>query len=356
MLATIIVRRLLSHMPVMANEVLDILKPDHGKLFIDMTFGAGGHSRKLLESNKSITILAVDRDELGYQNAQRLSKEIAIRSEKLNIKQKVVPILGKFSDAVNQLALHGASDGAHGVLFDLGASSMQYDDPTRGFSLSSDGPLDMRMDRSNSSQQPTAADVVNTLDTEELARIFKVYGEEKRSRKIASAIVDSRFMLKKIHTTKELANIVLSVLSQHITHDSLGRMSHPATKVFMALRMFVNNELNELDYALRKIKDYLVPGSGTAVILTFHSLEDRIVKRHFTGVDIDEPIVRRLSQHSRNRANILDKIDDLEALDKCKDWRPLFRHVVLPSTEEVTINARSRSAKLRAATRIEHVV
>lgn len=361
-------RRSIPHVPVMLKEVVELLRPEDGKTFIDMTFGAGGHTRGLLETNKSIRVIAVDRDPVAFSLAQKLAAEVAIKSERLSIKQSVIPIHGKFSSVMRDIHLNGVSYGSvHGVLFDLGSSSMQYDDKERGFSLSGDGPLDMRMDTSNDSDV-TAEDVVNNLNEQELAIIFKTLGEDRRSRKIANAIIDARTLIGRIKTTHELARIIDS--SAPASMDALNRYSHPGTKVFQALRIFVNNELNELNYAIDKIREFLISApkeatdklddqalleqpAGRAVVLTFHSLEDRIVKRHFTGVDINEPVIRRLSQHDRIRTNTLASKEELENMDKFKKWMPILKHVKKPSDEETSVNPRSRSAKLRAAIRVD---
>lgn len=345
----------------MANEIVSILKPDHGKVFIDMTFGAGGHTRHLLDTNKSIKVIAVDRDPLAYRRAQELASEVAIKSERLGINQSVVPLHGQFSRVLKDIHLSGVPYGSvHGVIFDLGASSMQYDDPTRGFALSSEGPLDMRMDTSSESAI-TAEDVVNSLSQENLALIIKTLSDERRSRKIANAIVDARTLMGRIRTTKELARIIGS--SSGASADSLGRFSHPATKTFQALRIFVNNELNELNYALDKIREFLIPAKlededvysepcGVATVLTFHSLEDRIVKRQFSGVDVNEPLVKCLRQHDRIRTNTITEKKQLEELNSVGKWRPIMKHVKKTTDTEMAANPRSRSAKLRAAIRI----
>lgn len=354
-------RRAFSHVPVMADQVVELLRPQNGKVFIDMTFGGGGHSRRLLDTNKSIKIIAVDRDPSAYERAQQLAAEVAIKSSRLGIKQSVVPIHASFSQARKKIHLSGIPfETVHGLLFDLGASSMQYDNATRGFSLSAGGPLDMRMDTSSKSSI-TAEDVVNNLSQESLAHIIKTYGDERRARKVANAIVDARTLLGRIRTTSELAKIVASSVGASI--DSLGRFAHPATKTFQALRIFVNNELNELNFGLDNLREFLVrAGSvdeaqlypnclcGVALVLTFHSLEDRIVKRHFSGIDVNQPAIKHLSQHDRIRTNVIPREGVLE--EEPKKWLPLFKHVEKPTDEEVAANPRSRSAKLRLAARL----
>lgn len=356
-----------SHVPVMAREIFELLKPEDGKIFIDMTFGAGGHSKCLLDSNKSIKIVAVDRDPVAFNKAQELAREIAIKSEELNINQSVIPIHGKFSTVIKQIHLSGIPyDSVHGIIFDLGPSSMQFDDPKRGFALSSEGILDMRMDPTVESDI-TAEDVVNSLSVQELSLIFKTFGGEKKSIKTANAIVDARTLLGRIKTTKELAKAIASNTTS-IYYDALGRVGHPGTRVFQALRIFVNNEMNEINYALEKIRQFLIPMSdedktksfdeivnpyGIAAVLSFHSLEDTIVKRHFTGNDPNEPAVKSLSQHARIRTTLFETMDELDSsLNSRKYWKPIWKHVKKPSREEIESNPRSRSAKLRAAVRI----
>lgn len=359
-------RRLFSHVPVMADEILELMRPEDGKVFIDMTFGAGGHSRKLLSTDKSIKIVAVDRDPAAIEKARELSKEIAAKSARLNINQSVIPIHGKFSTVLSKIHLSGIAYGSvDGVIFDLGASSIQYDDPKRGFSISSDTSLDMRMDTTDNSHI-TAEDVINNLDQDELMQIFKTYGEEKRSRKVAAAIMDARALLGRVKTTRELSRIVESV--RRPSTDALKRPAHPATLTFQALRIFVNNELNELNYALVKVRDFLrlyegefktlredqklTDIRGIAAVISFHSLEDRIVKRHFSGTDPDEPVIKRLTQHDRIQTNLPSTQRDIQMIGSIKNWTPIWKSVRIPSEREISANPRSRSAKLRAAVRI----
>lgn len=400
-------------MPVMAKEVVDILKPQDGKVYIDMTFGAGGHTKALLDTNKSIKIIAIDRDPVAIEKAQELANQVAIKSERLNINQTVIPLHGKFSQIMKQIHLNGILYGSvNGVLFDLGASTLQYEDPKRGFSLTGNGPLDMRMDATNSFEI-TAEDVINNLSIERLAQIFKVLGGERKYKKYAHAILDARTLLGRLNTTQELARIMFS-MSPSTIDDLSGTYSHPGSKIFQALRIFVNNELNELNYGLSKIRDYIVPANpnsessssildenndivsedrfdsecftnqednpdtidqeiyskrsrkrsilgqnvldkcGVAVVLTYNSLEDRIVKRHFTGVDVDAPPISHLSQHDRIRTNYNTSLTDIEErLNSNKRWLPLTKHVIRPTDEEMAANPRSRSAKLRAAIRLD---
>ncbi|XP_035221475.1 probable methyltransferase-like protein 15 homolog isoform X1 [Stegodyphus dumicola] len=325
------------HTPVMPNEVLKALQPSDNQVFLDMTFGAGGHSRHLLNT-AAIKLYCLDRDPIAYEKAVKLSKEY---------RSSVTPLLGRFSEVQDVLKEVGVlPNSIDGILIDAGCSSMQMDCPERGFSVSKNGPLDMRMDGSRYPDEPTAADVLSSLDVPSLVKIFKIYGEEKRSKKVAQALFDARYMLKSINTTYELADLIEGILDGEERFDKLRRASHSATKIFQGLRIFVNNELNELNYAMEMAHLFLKPGGRIAVI-TFHSLEDRVVKRHFLGIDMDEPVSQSLSQKYANAAlwHAKAEIDELYS----KRWTPLYKHVIKPSSEEVAANPRSRSAKLRAA-------
>ena len=214
----------LSHQPVMVNETIDFLKPQGNQTFIDMTFGAGGHTRKILESSPNSKVICLDRDPTAHNIATDMSKEFPDR---------LTPLLGKFSDLSSLLHQRQIKQNSiDGVLFDFGCSSMQFDEAERGFSLKNNGPLDMRMDKDRNPDQPSAADVLAKIDENDLARIFKVYGEEKQAKKIARAIVDARYSVKKLETTKELADLVYAVFGSENRMDKLQRPAHVATKVF----------------------------------------------------------------------------------------------------------------------------
>ena len=355
----------LSHVPVMGREILKYLNPKDGQKFIDMTFGGGGHTSHLLSTGKKITVYALDRDPVAHQKAVLLAKKI----RETNNGQTIVPLLGRFSELQSLMEEHQIQDEYFdGVIMDLGTSSMQFDDPRRGFSLSVDGPLDMRMDGERFPEMPTAADVVNTLSSDYLARIFKVYGEEKRSMKIAQVIVDARFMMKQLVSTSELAKLISNISdSENVQFDKLGRPIHAGTRVFQALRIFVNNEMNELNYGLEKIRKYIKCSSiyyqnkkpikdnenvdaGKIAVISFHSLEDRIVKQHLVGSEIDDEKSNSFTQREWNAL----EISKPEQINKFfnKKWKSLTKHVVLPTEEEVLSNPRSRSAKLRVAMRL----
>ncbi|XP_076471318.1 putative methyltransferase-like protein 15 homolog isoform X2 [Babylonia areolata] len=310
---------------------------------VDMTYGGGGHSRSILHHAPGVTLIAADRDPLAHRLSQSLALEVRGVS-------RVIPVVGRFSELPQHLSRLGVEEGSvDSFLFDLGASSMQFDTPHRGFSISSDGPLDMRMDGDRFPGSPTAADVVNCLSAGDLSIILKGYGEERHARSIAQAIVEARYAFGSITGTRQLAEIVDTVFEGNFKTDKLQRHAHPATRVFQALRIFVNNELNELNNGLEVAWRYLRP-QGRCVVIAFHSLEDRIVKRHFHGIEMDAQANMTLSDHHRNSAHIhpLEVVTPL--LDK--RWRPLVKKVLTPSVQEVDANPRSRSAKLRAAVKL----
>lgn len=326
------------HVPVMVEEAIENLKVRQNQIIIDMTFGAGGHSTKILESSPNVTIVALDRDPIAYNLAKNLS---------IKYPNQVIPLLGRFSDLPELFRKHKIRQNSiDGILFDFGCSSMQFDTPERGFSVSKNGPLDMRMDLNP--DNPTAADVLSYMDEEDLAKIIKIYGEEKHAKKIARAIIEARYSFKKLQTTEELALLVDSVCSEEHRIDKLQRFSHTATKTFQALRIFVNNEINEINYGMVLAQKFLKIG-GRLVAISFHSLEDTVVKRHIYGNVIDNAINSLPLKYSD-----YSKCHDKTAVDSIvqSNWVSLHKQVLTPSYEEVETNPRSRSAKLRAAVRV----
>ncbi|XP_053349393.1 probable methyltransferase-like protein 15 [Clarias gariepinus] len=342
------------HTPVLLKEVLQYMDIKPGQVVLDMTFGGGGHSKAILRSVPDVTLVAVDRDPVAFRFAQQLAEEYP---------GQVKPVLGRFSELkelFNKLGLGNRSVDA--ALLDAGCSSMQMDMAERGFSLSKDGPLDMRMDGDRYPGMPCAADAVSALDHRALACVLAAYGEEQHAKKIAAAIVQAR-SLYPISRTQQLASIVAGAFpagALYARRDRLQRPSHVATKTFQALRIFVNDELNELVAGLQAAQDVLRPG-GRLCVLTFHSLEDRITKRFLRGEDLSAPPHRSVRQ--RARAHLRRKLEEEEDCDAEDDedeggggresvhWVRLQRKVVLPSKEEVEGNPRGRSAKLRAAVR-----
>ena len=279
------------HEPVMVAEVIDVLRG--GALVVDMTVGAGGHAAALLEAGVD-RVVGVDRD----------LDALAVAGERLAPFGPRVRLIGSRFSEIDEQAVGGPADG---VLFDLGVSSMQLDRADRGFGYRADGPLDMRMGEGEALAGPSAADLVNGLPEKELADLIFRFGGEPRSRRIAAAIVRRR----PVSTTDQLAGIVVSALGKRPGGP------HPARRTFQALRIAVNRELEELTAALPPAAGLLGPG-GRMVVISYHSLEDGIVKRAFRADD---------------RLRVLTK-------------KPL-----VPSAEERARNPRSRSAKLRAAER-----
>lgn len=328
------------HSPVMLNEAIQYLNPQDNELYIDMTFGGGGHARKILET-ANCRLITLDRDPTVYDKAQKLAKEYPGR---------VTPLLGKFSELPQLLKSKNISQTSiDGILFDFGCSSMQMDNGARGFSISKNGYLDMRMDAGRDPNQITAREVLATANEQELYKIFKIYGEEKKAAKIAQTIIQARYMIKNIETTQELVDVVNSCCPDEIRLDKLQRPQSNATKVFQALRIFVNNELNEINYGMVLAKYYLKINSRL-VTICFHSLEDRIVKRHIAGNILNEvanPVPLKYLSPTL--------VQDQDTIDNFLDtpWNALNKHVQIPSEEEVDRNPRSRSARLRAAIKIK---
>ncbi|CAD6995550.1 probable methyltransferase-like protein 15 homolog [Ceratitis capitata] len=332
--------KLVRHVPVLCEQAINYLNPGPQKVFIDMTFGAGGHTKQLLNAHHTIKVFALDRDPVSYELARCASKEYPNR---------LIPLLGKFSELPMLLKEHNVKKHSiDGILFDFGCSSMQFDEAERGFSVSKNGPLDMRMSRVSNSEEVTAADILASAEEDDLVKILRVYGEEKGAKKIARAIVEARSAFHKIETTKQLADLVASCLQSTHRMDKIQRSTHIATKTFQALRIFVNNELNEINYGMILAEEYL-RYEGRLVAITFHSLEDTIVKRHINGNVIEglaNPVPLKYCGH--------DVTHDKELIDSFvgSSWKQLHKHVILPSEEEVARNSRSRSAKLRAAIKI----
>ena len=315
------------HIPVLADEVVQFLQPKNHGFYVDGTVGLGGHAAVILrKSAPSGFLLGIDLD----------SQALIIAEERLcEYKERVTLVGGNFAHLNQLLQLHHGADPPEttipqidGVLLDLGVSSLQLDTPTRGFSFTYDGPLDMRMD---TNQSLSAAHVVNRYPEEKLTTIFTQFGQERWARKIARQIFQVR-KHKRISTTHQLAEIVLDA----IPSKSTGWRIHPATRVFQALRIYINDELKNLHSGIYCAASALKPG-GRLCVISFHSLEDRIVKEQFRALSRDcmcppkTPIC--VCQHTPT----------LQILTK----RP-----IAPNPNEVRHNPRSRSAKLRVAMKI----
>ncbi|XP_011917445.1 PREDICTED: probable methyltransferase-like protein 15 isoform X1 [Cercocebus atys] len=336
------------HIPVMVDEVVHCLSPQKGQIFLDMTFGSGGHTKAILQKESDIVLYALDRDPTAYALAEHLSE--------LYPKQ-IRAVLGQFSQAEALLMKAGVQPGTFdGVLMDLGCSSMQLDTPERGFSLRKDGPLDMRMDGGRYPDMPTAADVVNALDQPALASILRTYGEEKHAKKIASAIVQARSIYP-ITRTQQLASIVAGAFPPSAIYarkDLLQRSTHIATKTFQALRIFVNNELNELYTGLKTAQKFLRPG-GRLVALSFHSLEDRIIKRFLLGISMTERFNLSVRQQVMKTSQLGSGHENTEEVSMRRAplmWELIHKKVLSPQNQDVQDNPRGRSAKLRAAVKL----
>ena len=309
------------HIPVMLAEMLDALAPRAGGAYLDATFGGGGYSAAILDAAPCM-LWAIDRDaEAIARGASLAARFPACFPGQLHLLQ------GNFGNMLALLAEHGVRE-LDGVVLDFGVSSFQLDDPSRGFSFRADGPLDMRMGQ----QGATAADLVNTLAEAEIADILYEFGEERASRRIAKAIVAAR-AIAPIETTARLAEIVRSVLPP----DRSG--NHPATRSFQALRIRVNDELGEIERALAQAAELLAPG-GRLVVVSFHSLEDRLVKRFMIEAS------GRIPAPSRHDPGGL-------AARPVPRFRLLTHKALRPSEAEAASNPRSRSARMRAMERLE---
>jgi 16S rRNA (cytosine1402-N4)-methyltransferase len=302
------------HIPVLGAPALDFLNVRDGGVYIDATFGAGGYTRAILGA-ANCKVIGIDRD----PNALALGQPLM---EAAN--GRLTLIEDRFSN-LDHVARHAGVEAVDGVVLDLGVSSMQLDTAERGFSFRVEGPLDMRMSGDGSS----AADVVNAASERDLANIIFLLGEERHSRAVARAIVKARAQAP-IRTTAALADIVSSMVR------SRPGDIHPATRTFQALRIFVNDELGELVAALQAAERILRP-KGRLVAVSFHSLEDRIVKSFLTG----RGETRAGSRHAPERKA------------PAPTFRALTRRPVVADEDEVAHNPRARSAKLRAAERSE---
>jgi 16S rRNA (cytosine1402-N4)-methyltransferase len=302
------------HIPVLGREAVEMLAPREGGVYVDATFGAGGYSRLVLET-AGTRVIAIDRD----RSAVTGGFELVDRSE-----GRLTLVEDRFSNLAEVCAAEGAS-AVDGVVMDVGVSSMQLDQAARGFSFRLDGPLDMRM----SGHGPSAADVVAKASDTELADIIYIFGEERHSRAVARAIVAARKEAP-ITTTRALADLVARVV-----RGKPGDI-HPATRTFQGLRIFVNEELDELHLALAAAERVLKPGGRLAVV-SFHSLEDRIVKDFLNARSKTGGGSRHLP----------------EVKQAAPSFRVLTKRPVAPGDAEIAANPRARSAKLRGAERTD---
>jgi len=304
----------MEHLPVLYKEIIHALQPQRGGRYVDCTLGAGGHARGILEAcAPDGCLLGLDVD----PQALALARETLAPYE-----QRTRLVQASYITLSNQLPAAGW-DAVDGIILDLGASSMQFDSPSRGFSFLHDGPLDMRF---GPNALRSAEDLVNTLDERELADIIFHYGEDRDSRKIARAIVANR----PLHTTRDLVTVIEKVSPRR------GNRVHPATRTFQALRIAVNEELVAVEKVLPQAMTGLRPGGRLAVI-SFHSLEDRIVKDYFReqSKDLVNPPYEKIYKVER------------KAMLKLITKKP-----IVPTDEEIKDNPRARSAKLRVVEKL----
>lgn len=307
------------HRPVLLTETLKFLAPERGGLFVDCTVGLGGHSESILKASNKTRVIGIDRDPAALEYTRKRLEVFGDRFKGVH---------ANFRDISLVLKTVGETNPA-GVLADLGVSSLQFDSAERGFSFRFDAPLDMRMDPTSGT---TAAQLLENLSEVELARIIFEFGEERRSRRIARRIVERREQDQPIRTTRELADLVSLAIGK-----PKGQQIHPATRTFQALRIAVNKELEGLAQFVETSIDLLEP-SGQFVVISFHSLEDRIIKqelRRLSGYCQCPPRLPICSCGARRQVEILTR-------------RP-----VMAGPSEVTENPRARSAKLRACRKLE---
>ena len=303
-----------AHKPVLLNELINLFPNKKNTIFIDGTFGDGGHTKALLEKNKTCKVYAIDRDPDVLENVEFFLK-------KYNTRFKF--ILGKISDLEKISIEENLKNNVDGIFFDLGVSTRQLKDSARGFSFQNDGPLDMRMGQSGQ----TAEEFLNSQTEKKISDVIYKYGEERASRKISKAIIKIRKKTP-IHRTKQLAEIICKVI------PSNKKDIHPATKTFQAFRIYINHELDEIREVLPQATDVLCKGGRLAAI-SFHSLEDRIVKRFM-----------------RDQSKPKDQPLELPVAQDYRDIKlKLVGKKIRPSEDEVSKNQRSRSALLRVAER-----
>jgi len=304
-----------SHIPVLLDEALQMLAPRSGGLYIDATLGGGGHAEAILEASAPEgRLLGLDADPRAIARVQQRLARFGPRA---------ILVQANFR-SIAAVARAQQFQPVDGILFDLGVSSYQFDEAGQGFSFSQEGPLDMRMDPESG---PSAADLINTLEADELADILYRYGEERRSRRIARAMVANR----PITTTTQLADVVLKAIGRRP-----GARLHPATRTFQALRIAVNDELGALEAALPQALELLKPG-GVLAVISFHSLEDRIVKHYF---------------RQESRDCICPPHTPVCTCGHKARIKEIHRKGLTPSPDEIARNPRSRSARLRAVRKL----
>ena len=301
----------MTHISVLLDESVNGLNIKNDGIYVDMTVGGGGHSKEILKRLDTGKLICIDRDEFAIDKATEVLKEF---ENKIIIKDSF--------DHIDEILKRINIDKVDGFIFDLGVSSFQFDDGERGFSYNKDYKLDMRMDRDN---DLSAYEVVNDFSENDLYRIFRDYGEEKFAKNIAKHIVIDR-QIKKIETTFQLVDIIKESIPSKLRQNE----KHPAKRIFQALRIYVNDELTKLNDTLNKIID-LLNDKGRISIITFHSLEDRIVKNKFK--EFENPCTCPKGYpcvcNKKPKGMIINK------------------KAIIPTEEEININRRAKSAKLR---------
>ncbi len=323
------------HISVLLQQSVDALNIIPHGTYIDATFGRGGHSKLILSKlNEQGTLLVIDQDPTAIESAQNLQKSLTRDNPTLIIHH------GSFADLAKIVAEHNLKN-INGILFDLGVSSPQLDNAERGFSFNKTGPLDMRMNNSDTSENPTAEQLVNAMSEKDLADILWQYGEEKYSRKIAKAIVIARKETR-ITSTLELAEIIKAA------HPKWPKHKHPATQSFLALRLFINQELEAVEASLQQSLEVLSP-AGRLVVISFHSLEDRIVKNFMNNFS--------KQTYSQGMSGLLKKLP-------ITDQELKNRNIIVPAALKIVQkalkagiiegdqNIRARSAVLRVAEKL----
>jgi len=307
------------HRPVLLRETIELLAAERGGLFVDCTVGLGGHSEAILQASSDATVLGIDRDDEALELARKRLAQYGSRFRAVH---------ADFRELTRVLATAKVGQ-PRGILADLGVSSWQLDSPSRGFSFRHDAPLDMRMDATGDGE--TAAELLGRLSEVDIARIIFEYGEERRSRRIARLIVEQRERGEPVKTTRDLARLVERAIGA-----GKKRRIHPATLTFQALRIAVNQELENLEGFLTEAVDLLEP-EGRLAVISFHSLEDRIIKR----------MLLKLSGRCQCPPRM--PVCNCGAL---KVIEILTRRPITPDDEEAIDNPRARSAKLRAARKL----
>ena len=302
------------HYPVMLNQILSIISPQHGGMFIDCTFGGGGYTKAILKF-PGTKVIAIDRDQIAKQHANKVLKEFP---DRFKFFQDKFSNLNKISEL---------NDNPRAIIFDLGLSSYQIVDSQRGFSFKSIGPLNMEMGINECS----VFDAVNKLDKNDLAKIIRILGEERDARRIANEIIKQRFK-KPLQNSEELVSIIKSIKKNYKKFKK-----NPATKTFQALRIFVNKELTELVKGLFAATEILKDG-GILAVVNFHSLEDRIVKSFF-------------KLYSKSNSNPSRYIPKKNKNQNSNLFKSISKKALRPGEKEILKNIRSRSAKLRYAVR-----